>query len=447
MKLASIKRVVTIVLFCACVLTARAQDVDSVLYIIEMLKDSPESALFNLNQALIDNPDSEELLRVRADAYENLKQFDKAVEDYKALTVLLPDDETMWYLLGRNQFLNGELADAMRSLNRSTGLNPRFFPAFHTKTEILLHQNQYDAALRVSDSTLRIAVTAKTYFLQGEANRRLGLWQRAQWAFSEVVRIDKGYIEAHIALANIAANQNKPVEALEAAEAALAINPDMNEALIARSRGFALLNDFYNAIEDVSYVITLYPDNAEARFWRANYFSSTNRYAEAISDFEHVLRIEPNNWKAIAGRADAYANTGNKAVALEGYRNLLAIAENFNEKNAIILLANTQLFELQRENRPPALTLIEPESINFGITLEYDTRTITIRGIIQDESPIQSLTINGQNIPVIVVDEHFEFVALISLENLEEIKIEVSDVYDNTTVANYLLIRLAELSE
>ena len=438
------KRACTVFLFSVCVLLMHAQDVDSVMHVIDTYNDRPEMALDILNQALEDNPASEELLKVRADVYENLKQFDKAVEDYKQLTRLSPDDETFWYLLGRNQFFNGDLQDAMRSLNRSTRLNSRYLPAFHTKTEVLLQLGQYDAALRVSDSTLRIAGTARTYFLQGEVNSRLGAWQIAEWAYSSAVRIDKGFIEAYIALANITANQNKAAETLEHAEAALAIDPDSKEALIARSRGFALRNDYYNAIEDISYVLEIYPDDVEARFWRARYFNSSNRPQDAIRDFDHLLRLEPQNWHAIAGRADAYAKTGNKAVAQEGYEKLLEIAANFPESNTIIEFANTQIFELHRENQPPVLTLTEPENENFEIIVDENLRSITIRGIIQDDSPLKSLIINGQNTTFVVIDDHWEFVALMALENVEEIMIEVTDLYDNVTQAKYKIVKNEE---
>ena len=81
-------------------------------------------------QALAVHPDSEELLKVRAEAYENLKQYDKAVADYHRLTRFDPDDEKFWFLLGRNQFKNGQLQDAMKSLHNATRLNPQYLAAF-----------------------------------------------------------------------------------------------------------------------------------------------------------------------------------------------------------------------------------------------------------------------------------------------------------------------------
>ena len=445
--LMSLKYVGIVILFCVCAKIAQAQDVDAVLYDVDSLSDNPEMALEILNRAFEENPDSEELLKIRADAYEILKLYDKAVADYSRLVQSDPDDESLWYLLGRNQFMNGQLQEAMVSLNRSTNLNSKLLPAFHTKIQVLMELQQYEAALKVSDSTLNIAVTAMTYFLHGEVNRKLKKWQIAEWAYSSAVRIDKGFIEAYIAWANIAADTNKATETLEAAEAALRIDPDSKEALIARSRGFALSNDYFNAIEDVSYIIEIDPNNVDARFWRGTYYKNTNKPQDAIRDFNEVLKFQPDNWQAIAGRADSYAQTGNKTVALEGYQTLLSIADNHPDKDAIIQFANLQIFELYRENNPPVLTLTEPATESLDISVTDDLKAITINGKITDESQIKSLVINGQNVPVLKIDENFEFAALVALENIEEIKIEVSDVYDNTSKVEYKIVRINNITE
>jgi len=433
------KRVGALLLFCLCAVIARAQDIDAVLNMADSLAVNPEIAVEILNRALADNPDSEELLKVRAEAYGNLKLYDKAIADYWQLTQLDPEEESFWYLLGRNQYYNGQFQDALKSLHLATGLNPKYLPAYHTKIETLLQLNQNDAALRVSDSTLNIGETATAYFLQGEVYSRLKLWQRAEWAYNSAVKIDKGYVAAYIALANVAANANKARETLVAAESALGVDPDSKEALIARSRGFALLNNYTDAIEDVTYVIMLDPDNIDALYWRGTYYKDTNRSQEAIRDFDQVLKLQPDYWQAIAGRADVYARTGKKDNAMEGYRILLDIAAEHPEKEVITQSANRQIFELNRKEHPPILELTEPAHENFVILVSNYLSYIAIKGKITDESAIKSLIVNGQNTPVTRVGSNFEFATVVNLENLHEIQIEVSDVYDNVAKVIYRL--------
>ena len=435
------KFICTIILFCICAVVARAQDVDAILHTADSLSAQPEIAVQILNRALAENPNSEELLKVRADAYENLKLYDKAVADYRRLTQMEPDEENLWYLLGRNQYNNGQLPDALESLNRAMQLNPRYLPAFHTKTQVLLDLHQDDAASKVIAAALNIGGTALTYYLQGEVYRRLKSLQKADWAYQEATKIDKGFIEAYIALAENAANTNKARETLEAAEAALGIDPDSEAALIARSRGFALLKNYVDAIDDVSEAIKLNPKNINAYYWRGTYYKDTNKPKEAIKDFETVLKFQPDNWQAIAGRADAFAKTGDKKTALEGYQKLLAIASNYPEKESITQLANRQIFELNREDRAPILALIEPKTENFTIQAPNNQPSLTIKGKITDESPILSLTVNGQKVPVTPVGSDYEFATVVNLASVQGIRIEVSDVYNNTTNVAYQLVR------
>jgi len=430
-----------IILYSICTIIVQAQDIDAIQHINSSLNDQPEIALEILNRALAENPDSEELLKVRADAYESLKQYDKAIADYRRLIQMEPDEENLWYLLGRNQYRNGQLPDALESLNRAIQLNTRYLPAYHTKTQVLLDLHQDEAASTVIASALKIGETAMTYYLQGEVYRRSKSWQKAEWAYQSAAKIDRGFIDAYIALAYIAANTNKARETLEAAEAALGIDPDSQEALIARSRGFALLKNFTDAIDDVSEAIKLNPNNINAYYWRGTYYKDTNKPKEAIRDFETVLKFQPDNWQAIAGRADALANTGDKKTALEGYQKLLAIAPNYPEKESITQLANRQIFELNREDRAPTLTLIEPKSENFNILIPNNLSSITIKGKITDESPIQSLTVNGQKVTVTLVGSDYEFATVVNLGNVQGIQIDVSDIYDNTTKASYQLVK------
>ena len=431
----------TIILFCICAIIVRAQDAGALPYTSGSPDAQPEIAIEALNRALAENPDSEELLKVRADAYETLKQYDKAVADYKRLTQMDPDEENFWYLLGRNQYKNGQLPDALKSLHHATRLNTKFLPAFHAKIQILLDLHQDEAALKVSDSTLRFGETAMTYFLQGEVNRRMKSLQKAEWAYQSATKIDKGFIEAYIAIAEINASTGKARETLEAAEAALGIDPDSHEALIARSRGFALLKNYTDAIDDVTEAIKLDPENINAHYWRGNYYRDSNKPKEAIKDFEMALKFQPDNWQAIAGRADAFAKTGDKKTAWEAYQKLLDTANNYTEKETIIQLANQQIFELNREDRAPILALTDPKPENFMIQIPDDRSSATIRGKVTDESPIRSLTINGINVPVTLTGTDYEFATVVNLGNLKEIQMEVSDVYNNTTHVTYRLDR------
>jgi len=435
------KRFEMIILFSICAITVCAQDIEAILHVADSLSAQPEKAMEVVNQALADYPDSEELLKVRAEAYETLKHYDKAIADYKKLTQMEPDADNFWYLLGRNQFLNGQLEDALKSLDRSIKLNAKYLPAYHTKIQVLLQLNQDAAALKVSDLTLSIAETTMNYFLQGEVYRKMKSWQKAEWAYQSATKIDKGFIAAYIALADIYVNTNKGNEALEAAEEALGIDPDSQEALITRSRGFALLRNYTDAIDDISFAIRLHPNNISAYIWRGNFYIDAGKPQEAIQDFEFVLKNQPENWKALEWLADAYAILGDKKKALEGYQKLINIAVQFPEKDTIIQLAERKIFELNREDRAPTLVLSEPKTDNFVLQVPDNLEFIILKGIISDESAIKSLIINGKKIPVTAIGNDFEFTTEINLEDIQEIQIEVSDVYDNVAKLAYNLIR------
>jgi tetratricopeptide (TPR) repeat protein len=435
------KNISLIFLFCLTALVAQAQDVTVIIQQADSLAGQPEKALQMLNQAIVAYPASEELLKIRAGTYEELKQYGSAVDDYKKIAALSPDDEVNWYLLGRSQYENQQYNDAIRSSDRATRLNNKYLSAFHVKIKALLQLNKPEAALKVSDSTLNIGETAMNFFLQGEVNKRLNARQKAEWAYGRATKLDKGFIEAYIALSDLAVGMNKTDVAYANADAALGVNPDSEEAMIARSRALALLKQYSDAIDDATYVIRRNPDNVAAHYWRGTYYRETNKNQDALKDFEWVLKAEPGNWQALAGRADSYAGLGNKTAALADYQRLLSEADNRPDKDAVIQLSNQRIFELNRENRAPQLALEGASPDNFDIQVPDNLKAVTLKGKVTDESPIGKLRINGQEIALTAVNDGFEFVANVKLENIEQIQIEVTDVYDNINKLAYQLVR------
>jgi tetratricopeptide (TPR) repeat protein len=423
------------------VAVAQAQDTGAVLHAADSLINQPEKALVLLNQALEKEPDSEELLKVRAEVYEMLKLYEKAAEDYKKIAQMSPDDETLWFYLGRSLFKSKQYDNALISLDNAIRLNPQYFPAYHEKIRLLLALNQNEEALKVSNAALMVGETATNYYLQGEIYIRLNSRQKAEWAYDKATRIDQGYIDAYIALADIAASMNKPMETLRAADEALSIDPDSNEALLVRSRGFALMDNYEEAIDDASYIIGNDPSLTDAYYWRGTYYQNFNKLQEAIRDFNSVLKAQPDNWKALAARADCFVKTGDKQAALADYRQLLENADNYPEKETIVQLAEKQIFEMNRESHIPELALTDPHPDNFNIQLPDNWNSITLKGIITDESKIKSLIVNDREITVTPAGDKFEFAATVELGTLQHINVEIADVYDNINKLTYHLVR------
>ncbi|GHT23314.1 hypothetical protein FACS189430_06400 [Bacteroidia bacterium] len=437
----NLKHIIFVVLFCPATIIAQAQEVNDIIQQADSLSNQPEKALALLNKAIEMNPESEELLKVRAEICSQLKQYGKAADDYRKMTKVSPDEEMYWYQLGRNLYEDKQYAEAIPAVDYAIKLNAQYLPAYHIKIQTLLAQNKLDEALKTSNATLKIGETAMNYFLQGEVNKRLNARQQAEWAYTKATKLDKGFIDAFIALSNLSADMNKTQEALENADAALAINPESSDAMLARSRGLMLNKQYNDAIDDATDVIKKNPDNVQAHYWRGLYYREVNKNQEALKDFEWVLKAEPSNWRAVAGRADSYAGIGNKDKAVAEYKKMLADAANSTDKDAITLLANERIFELNRENRAPQLVIAGVSTENFDMVVPDTLATLTLTGTITDESPIGKLLINNKEVPVKALDKGYEFTANVNLANLKEIQLEVSDVYNNINKLAYQLVK------
>ena len=192
--------------------------------------------------------------------------------------------------------------------------------AYHEKIERLMMAGLYKEALAVSDSTLELAETPQNYYYQGLVNEALTNWRQAEWAYSKAIRIDPGYIECYQPLIQVVLNLNRPAEAVTWCDRLFEVDPAQTEALLLRSRAFAMENEYYEAIEDVSLAIMLDSLWAEAYRLRALYYMETRQYQAAVDDWSQLIAWDAGQPECYLWRADCFDRLQESDLALQDYR-------------------------------------------------------------------------------------------------------------------------------
>ena len=146
---------------------------------------------------------------------------------------------------------------------------------------------------------------------------RLGKYQEAIAQFTEALRINPNFAEAHNNLGNVFDRLGKYQEAIAQYTEALRINPNFAEAHNNLGNVFDRLGKYQEAIAQYTEALRINPNFAEAHYNLGNVFDRLGKYQEAVAQYTEALRINPNF-------AEAHYNLGNVFDRLGKYQEAIA---------------------------------------------------------------------------------------------------------------------------
>ena len=121
---------------------------------------------------------------------------------------------------------------------------------------------------------------------------------------------------------------------LHAAERALALNPDLSEALAAKAFVLAGLGRFDEAFELHERSLELDPESYDVRFLYGRTCFQTGRHAEAIVHWERASELSEADLAATSHLSMCYRATGQHAKVLDSARRTLVRAERVLSENS-----------------------------------------------------------------------------------------------------------------
>jgi Flp pilus assembly protein TadD len=149
---------------------------------------------------------------------------------------------------------------------------------------------------------------AAAWNLLGESYLRSGDLKQARPALTAAIRLDPNYVQPCLTLALLELKQGRMVEALTISERALAVIPDLAEALFYHASAHIALGNLREA-EDSLLAAMASPD---IEFFPRVYFllgdvlARKGKLVEAAQHFRHYIDLEPDS-KAAAAAADQLA--------------------------------------------------------------------------------------------------------------------------------------------
>lgn len=414
-----------------------------------------EDAIKRYTKSLELEPNNEKAYSGRAEAHEQFAQYSYAAEDWMAAASVNSRKAEYYANAGRNYFEAEMYSHAEKALNKANEINSKDLDVLQLQTRLYLKLGDfYKAHLSATAAISQKRSLINTYWL-GVVSDSLGNYDEAIASFEEILRGNHLYEDAYEGLVSARLSryekhtsaflQSEELDlALENARVGLELFPSNGQLRVLRSRIYFLRFEFSKAIDDISRAIALEPDREDYHMWRGEYFQKFGQQQNAIADFSRVIGLNPMRPEAYFQRGIAHEATFNHNLALNDFEEALnlLLGKTNQEKADKYKQARNRILEMGRETDLPVIVLHHPEvGADHVIKVRNDVDSLTINGMIVDESRIKYIRINDKNIIFQQRAINPEFSIDLPMQGMNKISVTASDWYDNIASVAYDILR------
>lgn len=277
-------------------------------------------------------PGSWKAWEMLAQLYDNLSDYDKALEAYRKVLEINPK-------LGTAHFRRGKiLMDAKREFDRALEefetalrLDPENEFAVVSKARVAVIRGNYREALSLcTEVEPRGKHMAEFYFLRGyirsrEEVRRLLDLEQAIADYDKAIELSPAMAVLYVFRGLAYEDLGNYKEALANFDRSLKLNPDDPVALTNRGIAREKLGDLDGALADQDRALELDPNLANAYGSRASVYEEKGEAAKALADYDKALELDPTLAKAWSNRGNFHLDQGDRAKAMADHQKAIEL--------------------------------------------------------------------------------------------------------------------------
>ncbi len=280
---------------------ARVQNAPGVRDTLQKLLDDPQEF-----------PDAQ--LRV-GDFYMSQKDYPQAIRYYQAAEQINPKGTVGLQKRALAAMLAGaQYESAQRVVDQILKEDPKDEVALRMRADLLINTRKAAngaAAVQILQGLLAShsnGPDAPLHLNLGRAYLLKGDLAGARAEFEEAIRERKDFAEAQYELGKLYLRQQKPGDALQAANAAVALRPTDHRALLLQAWSLQSTGDMAKARKILEQLIKESPKDANARLQLGLLSLSQGNYREAIDKLEGLREDGDSNPSVITNLASAYVH-------------------------------------------------------------------------------------------------------------------------------------------
>ena len=211
-----------------------------------------------------------------------------------------------------------------------------------------------------------------------------GNLQRAAVAFGEALRLDAGFVDAHVALGeaywelyNATRDPKYADAAVRAGQSALQLAPEQPSVRFAYARGLVDSGRNADAVNELQRTLALQPNNDEAHRQLGRALAALGRLDEGLAEWRRSIALRPNNWQPYAEMGRALLQAARYDEARESAERLIALQPDnvvgYQQLGAVYQTTGDTERALKYYDQATAIAPAAQVLSNVGI-LNYDRR-------------------------------------------------------------------------
>ena len=272
------------------------------------------------------------LFNLQGAANAALQKYDLAIDSYKQVLKIKPDNAGAYYNTGVMQHENGEIDAAIESYQRATKIKHDYAAAYLNMGDALHEKQDLDAAICSYKQVIKIKPDdADAYYNIGTALKDKGELDIAIDSYKQAIKIKPDFAKAYYNMGIALKDKGELDAAIDSHKQAIKIKPDHAGAYYNMGNVLNEKGELDAAIDSHKQAIRIKPDHAEAYNNMGIALKDKGELDAAIYSYRQAIKIKPDY-------ADAYNNMGNalndKAesdAAIDSYKQALKIKPDYAE--------------------------------------------------------------------------------------------------------------------
>ena len=254
----------------------------------------------NLESAVRADPKDTNAELLLANDLIKLGEFQSAADHLRRLSERLPENQEIWYLLGKVHMKLSEEA-----LSKLTNLDPNSVWVHEISGEVMESMKNYDGALLEYKKAVEVAPQqAGTHYHLGNAYWSLNMWDAATEQFRAELANDPSNCMAQWKIGNIILEEHgDSAGALAEVQKALDACPDLMSARVDRARALIKLERHSEAVSDLEAAVKADPAESLTHFLLAQAYRALGRTQEAQAEMKVFSKLEESSRAKTAERA------------------------------------------------------------------------------------------------------------------------------------------------
>lgn len=311
-------------------------------------------------------------LLMRGGYWSELKEYDKAIQDYDECLRHNPSSAAAFNNRGNAHLDKKENDKAIEDFTESIRLNPKTVTSRLGRGIAWKNKKEYDKAIHDYDEALQIDPRySHAFYHRGMAWFIKKENDKAISDFGEAIEIDPRYVAAYYERGLVWMDKKDYDKAIDDFGDAVRFDPKHSQAFYRRGLAWRWKKDYDKAIHDYDEAIRLNPKYVYALQSRGLVFRFTKQYEKSIRDYEEAIKLDPKyapsqsqlSWLLATCPEEKYRD-GKRAVALAKKACELTHDDPFNLDILAVAYAETGNFSeaIKCENRAMASAAFEKQS-------------------------------------------------------------------------------------